>query len=191
LPSDAVDDVERAIKASSELVRMCNDLLDISHLEAGKMPLNLQAFDLTTVTRSGIAAVRALANGRQVVLVAPEELPVLCDRDAIRRVVENLVANGLKHAPEGTEVTVTVERRGANVLISVTDRGPGIPSELHHKIFDKLGQVEVRKDQNYHATGLGLAFCRLAVRAHGGDITVQSDEGTGNTFVVTLPQGRR
>ncbi len=174
--------------ASSELIRTCNDLLDISRLEAGKMPLNLQLCNLTHVARSGIAAVKALASDRHVELQGPAELRALCDPDAMRRVVENLVSNALKFAPRDTEVKVELRRDLGSLQIRVSDEGPGIPIEYQEKIFDKFGQAQARREQQVHAAGLGLAYCKLAVQAHGGEITVRSKVGAGSIFIVTLPQ---
>jgi len=106
----------------------------------------------------------------------------------MRRVVENLVSNALKFAPRDTEVKVELRRDLGSLQIRVSDEGPGIPIEYQEKIFDKFGQAQARREQQVHAAGLGLAYCKLAVQAHGGEITVRSKVGAGSIFIVTLPQ---
>ncbi len=170
------------------LAGMVNSLLDVSRLEQGKMPLQQTTADLDTLVQAAFSSLGSLT--AQVSLVhtkQPTPLRVTCDAGLVTRVIANLVGNAVKFTPEGSLVTVAVERCGAGVRFSVVDCGGGIPPEYHRKIFEKFGQVEVRQDRKMYSTGLGLTFCKLAVEAHGGEIGVESEVGKGSTFWFTLP----
>jgi signal transduction histidine kinase len=116
----------------------------------------------------------------------PEPVAVSCDADVIRRILENLISNALKFTKSDGTIRINVERTGADVAISVSDNGEGIPRDQHEHIFEKFGQTNSGR-QHRHSTGLGLAFCRLAVEAHQGKIGVQSEPEKGSTFWFTLP----
>ena len=109
-----------------------------------------------------------------------------CDADLVRRVLENLISNAIKFTrSDGGRIVVGVDQNGRGAVLSVTDNGEGIPVEQHKRIFEKFGQTEAgSKRQN--STGIGLAFCRLAVEAHGGKIGVRSAPGEGSTFWFSL-----
>jgi signal transduction histidine kinase len=104
----------------------------------------------------------------------------------IRRVLENLISNAVKFTKADGTIRIKVQRNAADVTISVSDDGPGIPQDQHKHIFEKFGQTESGSEHR-HSTGLGLTFCRLAVEAHEGKIGVQSEPGKGSTFQFSLP----
>jgi len=134
-------------------------------------------------------ALEAHTRRQQVVSRAPSELAVRVDRALMVRVLENLVENGLKYGPDDGTVELGASRTDDGAVeLRVTDRGPGIPQELREKIFDKYAQLE--RDaaaRGRRSRGLGLAFCRLAVEAHGGTLTVEDNDPTGCVFRVHLP----
>ena len=101
--------------------------------------------------------------------------------------IANLLGNAIKFTPSGGDIEISCEQAGEEAKLSVSDSGPGIPFEYHEKIFDKFGQVEARETNAKWSTGLGLAFCKLAVAAQGGEIGVDSAPGEGSTFRFTLP----
>ncbi|HEY3128458.1 MAG TPA: response regulator [Acidobacteriota bacterium] len=179
--------VDEALSGTSALVEMVSSLLDVSRLEAGAMPLNLIPSDLGTLATEAIATLGTLVRTRQVhVEVPPEPLLVRCDAEIIRRVIVNLIANAVKFTPPDGQVQVTVKKDDAKAKVAVADTGPGIPPEYREKIFEKFGQVETQQKGKY-STGLGLTFCKLAAKAHGGKIGVNSEVGKGSTFWFTLP----
>ncbi len=104
----------------------------------------------------------------------------------IRRVISNLLDNAVKYTPSGGNIRLTAESKEQAVLFSVADSGPGIPTEERHRIFDKYSRIE--RVGAPKGLGLGLAFCRLAVKAHGGRIWVDSPAEGGAVFRFTLPQ---
>ena len=188
LDADLMESVTGARESVQTLTNMITSILDVSRLESGNLPLTLRACDLGGVVQDALALVgggahrvrvEADANGRSVT--------TSCDVDIVRRVVVNLVANALGYSPSHEPVTVTVSRRNGAALVTVSDHGPGIRKEFQERIFDKFAQVEAQQHGHKTSSGLGLAFCKLAVEAHGGTIGVESEEGAGATFWFELP----
>jgi signal transduction histidine kinase len=101
--------------------------------------------------------------------------------------MENLLSNGIKHTKARGTLRVEVQRLGDRVRVAVRDEGPGVPPEARQRIFEKFGAAATRKDRTYHSVGLGLAFCRLAVEAHGGAIGVEDAVPRGSVSAFELP----
>jgi signal transduction histidine kinase len=178
--------------AARSMTRLIDTLLDIGRLEAGKLALNIEPFDLAA-TLGELAAgqqMQVMHNAVRIVLEAPPSLMVKADRNVLLRVVVNLLDNAIKFAPDQSEIGIRAgSERDGSVHISVTDAGPGIPAGDRERIFEKFTQVN---DARHRArgSGLGLTFCRMAVEAHGGTIGVEAGpSGTGSRFHVRLPQG--
>jgi signal transduction histidine kinase len=148
---------------------------------------------LPTLLNDKVEAFRPLAEkeGKTLRVSAPTELPVvMADASLIGRVVENLVSNAFKYTESGGTIEVSVEPGGPVVNVRVRDDGEGIPPEYHTRIFEKFVQVTQANGQPLRkGTGLGLAFCRMAVCAHGGQIRVESAPGQGSVFTFSLPLG--
>jgi len=187
LNPDEAECVTGAKRGADDMHNMITTLLDVGRLEAGEMPFRLQDHDLGQIARE--AADRFIPVLRDRTLrceMSPEPVAVSCDGDLIRRILENLISNALKFTKSDGTIQINVERKGVDVTISVSDNGEGIPRDQHKHIFEKFGQTNSGR-QHRHSTGLGLAFCRLAVEAHKGKIGVQSEPGKGSTFWFTLP----
>jgi signal transduction histidine kinase len=183
--------MDSAGKAGRAIRVMIENLLAVSKLEQGQLKPSYAPHDLCVVVRSGIDMLGAASEGRRVLLEAPSvEAAVECDGELIERVVTNLVSNALKFTPKEQPVCVSVSQTPTHVRVSVIDSGPGIPREFHAKVFEKFGQVEMRRQSSLHATGLGLTFCKLAVEVHGGTIGLDSAPGSGSTFWFELPRVR-
>lgn len=179
--------IAQAQRGADNMRDMITTLLDVSRLEAGQMPLRLEAHDIGQIVREATGRFAALLKDRTLHCdLEPEPVMVNCDDDIIRRVLENLISNALKFTKSDGTICVEVESSSASVVISVKDDGAGIPPDQHQHIFKKFGQTESGAKQQ-HSTGLGLAFCRMAVEAHAGKIGVQSEIGKGSTFSFTLP----
>jgi len=169
------------------LSQMVNDLLDVTRLEAGRMPLRKEEVDLRDVAREAVAALSGLTKDYSVVLDAPNA-PVVaaCDQRLLVRVVVNLLGNALRYSPTDGEIRISVLSKGAAARVEVHDQGPGVPEEHRAKIFEKFGQVEARQGKHKYSTGLGLTFCKLAMEAHDGTIGVFGGEEEGSTFWFEL-----
>lgn len=176
-------------RSTRQLARMVESLLDIQRLEEGKAILNLKPTSLHNVLANAAELVQPMAaDARQrLTFDLNVELPFLSiDADMIQRVVTNLMENAIKYTPEGGRVHLSVKVVGDCVQINVSDSGPGIPQHMQRQIFDKFSRVKYTDGPK--GVGLGLAFCRLAVEAHGGQIWVESDSTrSGATFSFTLP----
>ncbi len=181
--------VQTALASTEDLVEMVSSLLDVNKMEAGEMTLNPTQCDLLTIAREALAKVEPLKGDRQLVLSGSDEpVTVMADAELIARVFQNLLGNALKFTPDDGRVTVSIEPSADAARVRVQDTGPGIPPEYRERIFEKFSQVEDPAKQQRYSTGLGLAFCKLAVEAHGGQVGVDSEEGRGSTFWFTLPR---
>lgn len=180
-----------AERSTRWLRMMVDNLLDLSRLEAGAMPVKLSPCDLNEVVAGAVEAMGVLRQGIDVSLTrAPAPVAVVCDGSLIHRVAVNLLSNALRYTDPGGRIEVRVSGSAAEARFEVCDTGPGIAPQFHGVIFEKFGQVGAREQRTSATTGLGLAFCKLAVKAHGGDIGVASDVGRGSTFWVTMPRSQ-
>jgi len=180
--------VVQARTNATRLIHMANEMLTVSKLESGKLVLNPTDCDLATVIQEVLAG-QEIARGRKNLRFLPQpgnwRLPL--DQELMSRVIQNLLDNALKFSPEHGTVTVTLADSDGQVRVEITDQGPGIPSGQHARIFEKFGQLERKAGRP--GVGLGLAFCKLTVEAHGGRIGVTSQTGQGSTFWFTLNRG--
>ncbi len=189
LGDEAAADLRAAIDAANVVRGMANELLDVSRLEEGKMPIERTPCDLASMASDARQALAGLDKSARIEVCAEGPIEAKCDEAIIRRVFENLVNNAIKHAPRGGRVgiLVTAAPDGRRVRVEVTDEGPGVPPGARQQIFEKFGTVVARRDQAYHSAGLGLAFCKLAVEAHGGAIGVDAGDPGGSVFWFELP----
>lgn len=188
--------VEIAIRSCNKMIGLVNTLLDISRLETGELSLARRPVQLTTLVDEVLDDLTPLANDQGLVLISDvaSALPSLqADADKLNRVFTNLIDNALKFSPPGGQVTVRAELQPASnghgqprVMCSVLDNGPGIPDDYRERIFDRFVQVQGRKGRR-EGTGLGLAFCKLAVEAHGGRIWAENRPEGGTAINFTLP----
>lgn len=210
--SEQVEYLQSAIESCNEVVAMIDNLLDIHRFEAGHMQMQLRAWNppdiITAATHSFI--VLAAHEQIQLTLELENELPyIVVDRNAFTRIIGNLIGNAIKFTPQGGSITVNCRSYTPDALatlnipayadphpllykferiffLSVKDNGSGIPPEEHAHIFDRF--VQSRKSTRMKAgSGLGLAFCKMAIESFGGIIWVNSTEGQGSEFVLLLP----
>ncbi len=184
LDEDGSQCLSEAAKLTAHLREMVITLPDVSRLESDQLPLKPQPCDLESLVREAMTLLGSDLAEKQMVIESPDK-PVLafCDPDVMRRVVVNMADNAVKFTPACGKVMIAMQQANGEVQLSFTDEGPGIPEQYHDKIFDHFGQVDARK----FSTGVGLAFCKLAVEAHGGRIHLRSKVGDGSTFTVFLP----
>jgi signal transduction histidine kinase/CheY-like chemotaxis protein len=182
--------VEHVHRGGEHLLALVNDVLDLSKVEAGRMELRYESFDLASAIAELVNGLRPLADRKdQTLTVEAGTFSLVADRGRFRQVLYNLVSNAIKFTPPGGRVAVSADEADDEIRLTVSDTGVGIaPSELP-VIFDEFKQVGMAKDRE-GGTGLGLALAQRLVEAHGGSIDVESTPGEGTTFTVRLPRRR-
>jgi two-component system, sensor histidine kinase and response regulator len=176
-------------RASTQLMSLVNNLLDVQRLEAGRMPLLLEDLDLKElVTHVLTVAVPRLRGARITVRsLVDADLPLVrADMTIIQRVLDNLLDNAIKFTPVSGVITVEAKSGESVVLISVADTGEGVPESSRTRVFEKFEQLKPA-GTGQRGSGLGLTFCKLAVEAHNGSIWIEDNEPRGSRFVFSLP----
>lgn len=185
---NAKTDFNMAFTSTLRLIDMINDLLDLTHLESGKLKLNKCEFDIRETVRNATESMRFMIDEKEIELnLKVNSTNLFYDTKLIRRVLDNYMSNALKFSPQSGRITIKSHEINGFIRIEVIDEGPGLAPELYEMIFDKFKQAEMRVSGAGQSLGLGLAFCKLAVKAHGGDVGVDSTEGKGSTFWFSLP----
>lgn len=174
--------------ATNVLKRMTDDLLDVSRLESGNMTLDRQACRIADITREVVDSISKIDSSRSLLTEMNDSTEIVCDSDIIRRILENFVNNAIKYTPAESCIRIYESRNDNFIRISVQDEGKGIPPEARSRIFDKFATLQERNDRVFHSAGLGLAFCKLAIEAHGGFIGVDPAEPQGSIFWIELPE---
>lgn len=187
LSGDSPDALDAALASAGRLNRMTDELLDVSRLEQGRMPIERGAWNLTEMAHDVRSSFQNLDRGRTIEIESVGQVQATCDGSLVRRVLENFVSNGIRHTPPGSRINITLTNQPGRVRVSVQDEGRGVPPEARQKIFEKFGTVAARHERTYHSIGLGLAFCKLAIEAQGGTIGVDSSIPVGSTFWFELP----
>lgn len=183
-----VEFVEGARLGSNDLLRMITNLVDISRLEENRLVLDLTPFDATReidLARDRFTPLARLTN-LTIATQVPQSLPMVTgDMRLFERILNNLISNALDYTPEYGRVEMAAGFNGQDFLFEVRDTGIGVPEDMRERIFEKFSQGKSGRPKT--STGLGLAFCRMAVEAHGGRIWVESAVGRGSCFKFTLP----
>jgi signal transduction histidine kinase len=180
------------LKAGQHLVRLVDEVLDISRIEAGELALSLGPVEIAGLLEDAVELVQPLADGRGIALQRPRISDgsgyVRADSQSLKQVLINLLSNAVKYNREGGEVRVSVYAVGSDRMrIAVADTGPGIARESLTKLFTPFERLNAGSD--VQGTGLGLALSRSLVEAMGGSIEVESTPGEGSTFTVELARG--
>jgi signal transduction histidine kinase len=181
-----LDDI---LASGNHLLGLINDVLDLSKVEAGQIELEVATFSLREALERGVVMVRerATKNGVRLSLELAADVDLVDgDERRVRQVVFNLLSNAVKFTPRDGSVVVASARENGEVLVSVTDTGPGIAVDDQQRIFEEFKQTDVGVQQG-EGTGLGLALSKRLVELHRGRIWVESRSGHGSRFVFTLP----
>lgn len=183
--------LDGARSAVKRIMGMIEDLLHVSKFEAGEMRPMFRIVSTRTLLKRKEKNFQTLAEKEQknFTLKIHGQMPsITADEDLIERVLDNLIYNAFKYTEVGGHIELSVGVSGQSLLFQVKDDGQGIPQEYHDRIFDKFVQVTSSDGEPLRkGTGLGLAFCRLAIEAHGGEIWVDSEPDKGSVFSFTLP----
>lgn len=175
---------------AERLGRLVDQLLDLSRLDSGEVPLRREPVRLGPLVEEVLSEIRVARPDTGIVLereVAPDLPPVLADRERIHQVLFNLLDNAVRFTPAGGRVTVTAERRNGAVDVHVADTGPGIAPEHLPRLFERFYRVDPARSAREGGTGIGLAIARSVVEAHGGRIWAESVPGQGSVFTFELP----
>jgi signal transduction histidine kinase len=173
--------------SAERLLRLVSQMLDLSRLSAGLLPLDRKPCDLTRAARRAVKEMRVQAEERGLQVsydTGPGSFEIVADEDRIVQVLVNLLANGIHFTPAGGAVSIRLLDQGAEVAIQVEDSGMGIPADKLPLVFERYRQAHSGKG----GTGLGLAIVRGLVEAHGGRISVDSEESKGTRFTIVLPR---
>jgi two-component system, sensor histidine kinase and response regulator len=191
-PNVAPEVQERArsviLSETRRMARLVNDLTDTVGPVASRFHVKLAPYDLVNIVRDQVDLFRTQTEQHAIHLDTPAQLPMVCDRDRLAQVLSNLLTNAIKYTPGG-EIRVRLWQEEAEARLSVSDDGPGIPTDQAELIFE-LGQRLMNGDPSHvqsTGTGLGLYIARGIIEAHGGRIWLESEPGRGTTFYVLLP----
>jgi GAF domain-containing protein/DNA-binding response OmpR family regulator len=188
-----IDDLAKINAAGKHLLELINAVLDLSKIEAGKMELYLESFDVPGLVRDIAAVIQPLAarNGNRLDVRCPDSIGTMrADLTKVRQALFNLLSNACKFTERGTiALAVTRESRDGEdwMVFGVSDTGIGMTPEQLTRLFEAFSQADAATTRRYGGTGLGLALSRRLCRMMGGDITVESEAGRGSTFTIRLP----
>lgn len=200
------DELKIIHKNADRLLGLVNQLLDISKLESGNMKLVTIPQNIIPLLKDLVLSFCSYAERKRITLnfsTVEDEIIVYIDKDKIEKIITNILSNAFKFTPEGGEVEVSVNpkppfnfpfakggKEGGSVEISIRDTGIGIPDEKIPKIFDRFYQVDGSHTREQKGTGIGLSLTKELVELHKGNIEVESEEGKGTTFTISIPLGK-
>ncbi|QWR77548.1 hybrid sensor histidine kinase/response regulator [Candidatus Magnetomonas plexicatena] len=189
LSQDHRDIVQNIHTASSELLTLLNDLLDVSAIESGKLPLVIKQGSLKSLLTKRVKNSRINAEKKGITVHEHfEDVPdALFDPDRINQVVDNLISNAMKFSPKGSNIYVYLSQAGEDAVVRVKDEGPGIPEEAQSNLFKEFNRLGTKTTGGEKSTGFGLFIVKNIVDAHGGSISVTSTLGSGAEFKFTIP----
>jgi CheY-like chemotaxis protein/two-component sensor histidine kinase len=183
--------LETLERNANALTQIVEDVLDISRIVAGKIRLDVQPVDLSTIVQNAVSTVQPAADAKSIrieTIVDPSVGPVSGDPGRLQQVAWNLLSNAVKFTPKNGRVQVRVERVNSHVEVAVSDTGVGIGPEFLPFVFERFRQADASLSRKAGGLGLGLSIVRHIVEMHGGAVLASSDgEGRGSTFRVRLP----
>jgi signal transduction histidine kinase len=176
---------------AEDLLALIGDLLEVSRIEEATMTLDLQPLAPAALLNEVVHewSIRFQQEHATAIVDVADDSPVFeADKGLLKRVLGNLIQNALTHSASAVTIHLSARRDGEGILFTIADNGPGIPPEYHELIFRKFERVKNANIPRTRSSGLGLAFCKLAIDAHGGRIWVQSaGDGKGSAFHFSLP----
>ncbi|HEX8171286.1 MAG TPA: ATP-binding protein [Thermoanaerobaculia bacterium] len=187
-PEERATYINAVLGEIERMMGLISELLDVSRIETNRLQIHPQSIRWTGFIEGRVSAFRVQHPTRDMRYAADaDELIVVADPDRMRQVVDNLLSNALKYSAEGSDIDVRVAVTEHGVQTSVSDHGIGIPRDEIPQLFERFHRARNVSSRYYGGLGLGLYIARAIVEAHGGAITVESEEGVGSTFTMTLP----
>lgn len=179
-----------ALKNSTRLTELVNDLLDLDKLQSGAMSFNREKIDLAAIVADAIEQSATFAAEYGVKFVANRIAPqtfIDGDGQRINQVIVNILSNAAKFSPRGAEVMISVNATNGYGRVEIADRGPGIPDSFRSRLFDRFTQADSSTTRKVQGSGLGLHICKSIVDAHGGGIDFRPNDGGGTIFYFEIP----
>jgi response regulator RpfG family c-di-GMP phosphodiesterase/signal transduction histidine kinase len=186
------DTLETMQRNGYKLLKLINNLLDLTKLEEGKMRLKIKAVNFIEFTSALLSSVKPLADQKQIKLFfqhPPQAIDLTIDPDQFEKVTLNLLSNALKFTPKGGRITIYIEDKEKTIVMAVVDTGIGIPANMLETIFDRFSQVDGSMSRPQEGTGIGLSLAREIVALHQGTIRAESELGQGSRFIVEILKG--
>ena len=191
--SQTKDSANFIYRNSLKLIRLVNQLLDLSKLEAGEATIRATKTDVVAFIKEIVLSFTPLADKKKITLELnnkEEEILAYLDRDKFYKIINNILSNAFKFTAEFGKINVSIDANNSMVEIKISDTGIGIPVEKINKIFDRFYQVDGSHTRDQEGTGIGLALTKELVDLLKGNISVQSKEGEGSTFTISFPLGK-
>jgi len=188
-PAERENYLSNILNSGTHLLKLINDVLDISRIEAGKLSLHPMSVDLLRSVRTAVDMMSYHAEQKHIAVSVEysRETLVMADPKRLSQVLLNLLSNAIKFTPENGSVSVAIQHDSPFCAVEVRDSGEGIASDKLDYIFGKFNRVETGMNSETEGAGLGLAISRSIIEAHGGSIGVESTPGKGSVFRFTLP----
>ena len=187
--TEQMDALDRIDRSQRHLLRLINDVLNLSRIEAGRVDYDVTPVSLSEVVGSVMPMVepQMVAKNLHIEVALPARIVAQADRDKVQQILLNLLTNAIKFTPAGGSVCVEGSVEDSHTYLRVIDTGVGIPHDMLDKVFEPFIQVDASKSRPTEGTGLGLAISRDLARGMGGDLTAESTVGRGSTFQLALP----
>jgi signal transduction histidine kinase len=171
----------------NRLTRLISELLDVSKIQAGRLGYAEEPVELDALVKEVVELLQSSNPRHTISLSGTIQAIVIGDRDRLEQVLINLITNAIKYSPHAEKVDVSLAAAGESVIVQVRDYGVGIPNDQLDKIFDRFYRVYDEKNTIFPGLGMGLYISSEIIKRHAGTITVESEEGRGSTFTVSLP----
>lgn len=190
---EAAKDIEMMQRNAKRLQQLINQLLSLSKIESGYMKLQASELNVVALANNYIQSFESLAKQKQISLCFyhdDTEILVYIDQEKFETILYNLLSNAFKFTPEGGKIAVKIEKKHPELIISIFNSGPGIPTEKLSHIFDRFYQADNSYSRDYEGTGIGLALTKDLIELHHGSIKVESEPVNGTTFTINLLLGK-
>lgn len=191
VPASIAKLLEVAERNAKGMLRYTNDFLEVSKMNSGKMTLSIAEYEVAALVQEAVQRIQGYAEHFGVTLTIEDQLlhspPVRLDRDRFIQILSNLTSNAIKFSPKGEAVVIRIELVADAIIVSVIDRGMGIPKEHQAKLFERFEQGEQYDLRSTASTGLGLSICKKLSVQMGCELDFHSAAGVGSTFIITIP----